>query len=215
MISLIFLAGGIGSRMGAPIPKQYLPLKGKPIALHSFELFIRIPEITEIVVVCEPEYQHFFSHPGPFAKPGPRRQDSVYSGLQKSTQEMIFTHDSARPFFEAKYIPLLIDAVRSTGAAALAAPMTSTIKQCDAHHLVEKTLDRSRLWDMQSPQALWRTLMIQAFEHIQKHNLEVTDDLSMVEAMGLPTRIVPSTSRNFKITTPFDLAVAETLCATS
>lgn len=214
MITLIFLAGGVGSRMGTSVPKQYLPLRGKPVALYSFELFTQIREITEIVVVCEPEYQHFFS-PAIFAKPGPRRQDSVYSGLQKSTQEMIFTHDSARPFFEAKYIPFLIDAVRTTGAAALAAPITSTIKQCTATHLVEKTLDRSRIWDMQTPQALWRTLMIQAFDHIQKHNLDVTDDLSMVEAMGLPTRIVPSTPRNFKITTPFDLAVAEALCATS
>lgn len=212
MITLIFLAGGVGSRMGASIPKQYLPLKGKPIALHSFEVFTQILEITEIVVVCEPEYQHLFS-PAIFAKPGPRRQDSVYSGLQKSTQEMIFIHDSARPFFEAKYVPLLIDAVKTTGAAALATPMTSTIKQCTVNHLVEKTLDRSSVWNMQSPQALWRTLMIRAFDHIQKHHLTVTDDLSMVEAMGLPTRIVPSTPRNFKITTPFDLAVAETLCA--
>ncbi len=213
MITLIFLAGGIGSRMGAPLPKQYIPLKNKPLALYSFETFLQAPEITQIIVVCEPEYQHFFPPSVQFAKPGPRRQDSVYSGLQKSTQEMIFIHDSARPFFEAKYIAPLIAAVQKTGAAALASPVANTIKQCSTDLLVEKTLDRSHLWDMQTPQALWRSLMIEAFDYLHKHNLTITDDLSMVEAMGLPTQIVPSSPRNFKITTPFDLAVAETLCA--
>jgi 2-C-methyl-D-erythritol 4-phosphate cytidylyltransferase len=213
MITLIFLAGGTGSRMGAPIPKQYLPLKGKPIALYSFETFLQVPEITEIIVVCEPAYQHFFPPSTLFAKPGLRRQDSVYSGLQKSTQEIIFTHDSARPFFEAKYIAPLIAAVQTTGAAALATPVTSTIKQCHSNHLIEKTLNRTLLWDMQSPQALWRPLMIEAFDFVHKHELSLTDDLSMVEAMGHPAQIVPSSPRNFKITTPFDLLVAE--CVTN
>lgn len=215
MISLIFLAGGIGSRMGAPIPKQYLPLHGKPVALHSYEILARIPEISEIIVVCEPEYQYLFSSPVQFAKPGRRRQDSVYSGLLQSTKEIIFTHDSARPFVEAKYILPLLEAVRSTGAAALATPATNTIKQCNPNHLVEKTLDRSQLWEMQSPQGIQRELFFQAFDYIKKRNLDVTDDLSMVEAMGLPTKIVPSSPRNFKITTPFDLTVAERLCVTN
>lgn len=215
MTTLILLAGGIGSRMGVPIPKQYLFLKNKPIALYSFDLFKTAPAITEIVVVCEPEYQHFFSGPVTFAKPGPKRQDSVYSGLLQSTQEIILTHDSARPFIELQYLPPLLEAVRRTGAAALASPVTSTIKQCQPNKIVEKTLDRSRLWEIQTPQALRRDLFFKAFDYIQKHNLEVTDDLSMVEAMGHAAEIVPCTPRNFKITTPFDLAVAEVLCATN
>lgn len=215
MTTLILLAGGIGSRMGASIPKQYLLLNQKPIALYSLEIFEKCPLITEIVVVCEPEYQHFFSGPVTFAKPGLRRQDSVYSGLLKSTQEIVLTHDSARPFIESKYLKPLIEAVHRTGAATLATPVTSTIKQCNPNKIIEKTLDRSALWEIQTPQAMRRDLFFQAFEYIRKHNLEVTDDLSMVESMGHPAEIVPCTPRNFKITTPFDLIVAETLCATN
>jgi 2-C-methyl-D-erythritol 4-phosphate cytidylyltransferase len=215
MTTVILLAGGIGSRMGSPLPKQFLLLNKKPIALHSFELFANHPLVKEIVVVCEPEYQHFFSGPVKFAIPGPRRQDSVYSGLLKSTQEIVLTHDSARPFLESKYLSPLLEAVRRSGAAALGAPVTSTIKQCLPNKLVEKTLDRSALWEIQTPQGMHRDLFFQTFEYVQKYNLDVTDELSMVEAIGHPSEIVPCTPRNFKITTPFDLAVAETLCATS
>lgn len=215
MITLIFLAGGTGSRIGARVPKQYLPLEGKPLALHSFDILRRVPEITEIIIVCEPEHQSYFTYPVLFATPGPRRQDSVYSGLMKSSQEIIFIHDSARPFVEAKYIPPLLEAVRTSGAAALAIPATNTIKECTSNHHVEKTLDRTRLWEMQTPQGIRREILIKAFDYVQKNNLEVTDDLSMVEAIGLPTKIVPSSPRNFKITTPFDFEVAKKLCATN
>lgn len=199
--------------MNVPIPKQYLSLNGKPIALHSFDRFLKIPEIVEIVVVCEPEYQHFFSPSPLFARPGARRQDSVYSGLLKTSQEIILIHDSARPFFEAESIPFLLEAVNKTGAAALASPIVSTVKECDLNQIVEKTLDRSKLWEIQTPQAIRRDLLLQAFAYTQKNKIEVTDDLSLIEAIGHPTQIVPSSPRNFKITTPFDLAVAEALCA--
>lgn len=215
MTSLIFLAGGMGTRMGASIPKQYLLLREKPLALYSFERFKSSPEITEIVVVCEPEYEKYFTGPIRFAKPGQRRQDSVYSGLQKTTQPWILTHDSARPFFETKYLLPLLEAARRTGAAALGAPVTSTIKQCFPSKIVEKTLDRSLLWEIQTPQAIQRDLLFQAFAHINAHKIDVTDELSMMERLGLPAEIVPCTARNMKITTPFDLAVAEVLCATS
>ena len=215
MATVILLAGGIGSRMGAPIPKQFLSLRGKKIALYSFDLFKSIPEIEEIIVVTEPEYQHFFSGASAFAQPGPRRQDSVFSGLQKATREIVMAHDSARPFVEARFIPLLIQAAQKIGAAALAAPVTSTIKQCTSDHFVEKTIDRSHLWEVQTPQALQRSLFFRAFDHVHHHLLTVTDELSMVEAIGHPAQIVPSSSRNMKITTPFDLAVAEKICVTN
>ena len=191
MISLIFLAGGSGSRMGSPLPKQYLPLRGKPIALHSFELFTRIPEIGEIIVVCEEEHQRFFSHPVLFAAAGCRRQDSVYSGLLQCSQEIVFIHDAARPFFDPKTVPLLLRAVQTTGAAALASPAVNTIKQCAPNHIVEKTLERSTLWEMQTPQAIRRDLLLEAYAHAHLHHFVATDDLSLIEAIGLPTQIVP------------------------
>jgi 2-C-methyl-D-erythritol 4-phosphate cytidylyltransferase len=212
MISLILLAGGIGTRMGSSIPKQYLPLQGKPLALHSFDLFLQIPEIQEIIVVCEPQYQHFFKHPVLFASPGPRRQDSVYSGLLKCSQDIIFIHDAARPLIEAKYLPPLLEAAQSIGAAALGVPVTNTIKQCSLNQIVEKTLNRAELYEIQTPQAIQRALLLQAFAYVQKEGLEVTDDLSLIEALGVKPKIIPSSPRNIKITTPFDLFLAEKLC---
>lgn len=215
--SLIFLAGGIGSRMGSPVPKQFLPLSGKPIALHSFELFARSPEIDEIVVVCEPSRRALFECEKPlrFALPGKRRQDSVYSGLLHTSAQSryVLIHDSARPFLDSAGIRSLLAAVQRTGAAALAAPVTSTIKEACLSHLVQRTLDRSRLWEMQTPQALLRSLLFTAYEHAIRNHLDITDDISLAESIGHPSEIVPYTPRNFKITTPFDLAVAETLLA--
>lgn len=213
--SLVFLAGGTGSRMGSSVPKQYLPLSGKPVALHSFEIFSHSPEIDEIIVVCDPLYRSLFHSEKPllFALPGKRRQDSVYSGLLLTSPQshIVLTHDSARPFIDFKGIRSLLAAVERTGAAALAAPVSSTIKEACPAHFVQRTLDRSRLWEMQTPQALIRSLFFAAFQQLQ--SLDITDDISLAERIGHPTEVVPYTPRNFKITTPFDLAVAETLIA--
>lgn len=208
MISLILLAGGKGRRMASEVPKQYIPLEGKPIVLHSLEKFLQIPLISEIVVVSEKPYHSLFPKGTLFAEPGVLRQDSVYAGLLKTTQDIILIHDAARPFFDPNTLPLLIQAAKKTGAAALGTPVSSTIKECHSDRQVKKTLDRASLWEIQTPQAIQRTLLFKAFTHIHKENIEVTDDLSMVEAIGHPAEIIPSTHRNFKITTPFDLLVA-------
>jgi 2-C-methyl-D-erythritol 4-phosphate cytidylyltransferase len=116
---------------------------------------------------------------------------------------------------ETKYIPPLLEAIKSFGAAALGIPASNTIKECTPNYLVKKTFDRTHLWEMQTPQGVQRELLIQAFDHVKKNKLEVTDDLSMVEAMGINAKVVPSSPRNFKITTPFDFDVARLLCDTN
>jgi 2-C-methyl-D-erythritol 4-phosphate cytidylyltransferase len=214
-ISVILCAGGTGTRMGAAVPKQYLPLDGKPIALYSFELFAKSPEIDEIIVVCDPSYQPLFrcnEKSLRFALPGKRRQDSVYAGLLKTAPQadFVLTHDAARPFLKSASLTAFLQTLVRADAAALAAPVTSTIKQCLPCKKIEKTIDRSCLWEMQTPQGMRRSLFFQALEHIHRQGLEVTDDMALAEAMGYPAEIVPSCATNFKITTPFDLAVAQT-----
>lgn len=215
MISLIFLAGGKGTRMGAPLPKQFLSLRGKLLAHHSYELFLKQPQIKEIVVVCEEEYRSLFQEAHKFAMPGLRRQDSVYSGLKKCSQELILIHDAARPFVDPKHIAPLCSAALEFGAAALASPVTSTIKQCSKDKIVQKTLERSSLWEIQTPQAVKKDLFLQGYKNVYEKSLEVTDDLSVVETIGCFGKIIEAPPNHMKITTPFDLHLAEQICATN
>jgi len=199
--------------MGASIPKQYLSLSNKPIALHSFELFCQMDAFDEVIVVCEPRFRSLFSStakPILFADPGKRRQDSIFNGFRAASKQaaIVCTHDSARPFIEKKEILALLDKTLEVGAATLAAPVICTIKQCHSNRIVEKTLDRSRLWEIQTPQALRYDLLERGLALAAARGIDVTDDASLAELLGAPVAVVPSPHSNFKITTPTDMAVA-------
>lgn len=214
---MVLAAGGVGSRMGASLPKQYLPLSGKPLALYSFDLFCQMDEIDEIVVICEPQYRFYFSSqekPVLFADPGRRRQDSILNGFLRASKKarILCTHDSARPFVEKKELLALLEKTVEMGAATLAAPVICTIKECNANGKVEKTLDRSRLWEIQTPQAMRREFFERGFSYVLENCLEITDDTSLAELLGEEVAIVSSSYRNFKVTTPSDMAAARILC---
>ncbi|MBI2742587.1 MAG: 2-C-methyl-D-erythritol 4-phosphate cytidylyltransferase [Chlamydiales bacterium] len=217
-ISLILLAGGIGSRMGAATPKQFLLLKGKPVALHSLELFASFDEIAEIIVVCAPEHQPFFSgiRPLSFALPGERRQDSLWNGLQKisTTCDLVCVHDAARPCLQRSDFEKLLDEAREHPAVALATPVKYTIKQTGENGFVTTTLDRANLWEIQTPQIAPLSLLKQGFKIAQERNLTVSDDLSLVELTGYPVKLVTGSSSNIKLTTPEDWAAVNSLACT-
>jgi len=198
--------------MKTSIPKQFLPLSGKPIALHSFELFSQMEEIDEIIVVCEPKYRSLFPAKK-FALPGIRRQDSIYNGFCLVSPEagIISTHDAARPFVDKALLLDLFEQTLKIGAATLAAPVVSTIKECHEDRMVKKTLPRSQLWEIQTPQAMKRSLFERGFAQIQKQNIDITDDVFLAEVLNEPVAIIPSSHRNLKITTPIDLAVAKAI----
>jgi 2-C-methyl-D-erythritol 4-phosphate cytidylyltransferase len=215
-ITLILVAGGSGSRIGSLIPKQFLPLAGKPIALHSFDLFCEMEEIDEIVVVCAPEFRSLFScksKPLFFADPGRRRQDSIFSGFWKTSKQasIVCTHDAARPFIEKKAVLSLLEETLKTGAATLGSPVVCTIKECSPNRCVAKTLDRSKLWEIQTPQAIRREIFAKGISLVQDKNLEITDDTALAELLQAEVAVVPSSPRNFKITHPQDLLVAEAI----
>lgn len=219
-ITVILLAGGVGSRMNADIPKQFMQLKEKPIALHSFELFASLPEVQEIIVVCAEKYRHHFTLPNSsialtFAPPGARRQDSVYNGLQAMTisAPYICVHDSARPFIDAALIRIVVDAAILHGAAALGMPVKFTVKEVDAQGFVIHTPNRSRIWEVQTPQVLRRDLLEKGFSNAMQSNLDVTDDVSLVERLGLTVQLVEGSYSNIKITTREDLITAEAYLA--
>jgi 2-C-methyl-D-erythritol 4-phosphate cytidylyltransferase len=213
-INLILLAGGTGSRMQSAIPKQFLPLNGKLIIHYSLELFLSIPEIKDIVVVCEPQYRHHFTnYPVSFALPGPRRQDSVFNGLLATlpNTEFVCVHDGARPFITKKNIDDIILAAKEYGAATIGMPIKFTVKECDENLLVKNTPNRANIWEIQTPQVIRYDLLLEGFERVNREGLTVTDDVSVVEILGHPVKLVSGSYNNLKITTPEDLSYSEHL----
>nr|XP_043607369.1 2-C-methyl-D-erythritol 4-phosphate cytidylyltransferase, chloroplastic [Erigeron canadensis] len=223
-VSVVLLAGGKGKRMGASMPKQYLPLLGQPIALYSFYTFSTMHEVKEIVVVCDPSYQDIFEDSRgkinvdlKFALPGKERQDSVYSGLQTidRNSELVCIHDSARPLVTSSDVEKVLNDGLRVGAAVLGVPAKATIKEGNSESFVVKTLDRKTLWEMQTPQVIKPDLLKQGFELVNRENLEVTDDVSIVEHLKHPVYITEGSYTNIKVTTPDDLLLAERILNTT
>ncbi len=213
-ISLILLAGGRGSRFGSPFPKQFLLFRGKPIVRYSLELFDAMEEISEIIVVADPAYRSLFEGSQKkilFANPGYERWNSVDNGFKicSPQADLVLAHDSARPFIDKGTVLEVIEAALRVGAAAPGTPVVNTVKQCSVSRIVEKTVDRSRLWEIQTPQALKPDLFRRGLAFAREKSLSVTDELSLVELLGEPAEIVPASFRNIKITTPFDWKFAE------
>ncbi|MCB1119281.1 MAG: 2-C-methyl-D-erythritol 4-phosphate cytidylyltransferase [Chlamydiia bacterium] len=206
-VAVILLAGGQGVRMGEAMPKQFLPLGEKPIARYSFDLFSTLSFVSEIIVVTPADFQDLF--PSSHAEPGKTRQESLRNGFDALTSaaEWVLVHDSARPFISKEMVEKVCEGAFEVGAAALATPVQLTIKEVNANHLVRKTLDRSTLVAMQTPQVMRRDWLQEGLEN----DIAVTDDVALVEALGYPVKIVPGSEWNCKITTPTDLFFAQTL----
>jgi 2-C-methyl-D-erythritol 4-phosphate cytidylyltransferase len=218
-VSVVLLAGGVGKRMGAAIPKQYLELAGQPIATYSLETFAAMREVGEIVIVCDPSWRYIFEErfpslarpvPVKWALPGAERQDSVSNGLAEvsDSAQIVAVHDSARPLVSpADSARCMRDGV-AVGAAVLAVPVKPTIKEVDKNNNVVKTLVRAALWEVQTPQCIRPALLREGFQLVKEKGLEVTDDVSIIEAMGLPVKVTPGSYTNIKVTTPDDMSVA-------
>ncbi|XP_050273070.1 2-C-methyl-D-erythritol 4-phosphate cytidylyltransferase, chloroplastic isoform X1 [Quercus robur] len=223
-VSVILLAGGKGKRMGASMPKQYLPLLGQPIALYSFYTFSRLIEVKEIIVVCDPSYKDIFEGAKEnihvelkFTLPGKERQDSVYSGLQAVdlNSELVCVHDSARPLVSSGDTEKVLKDGWLNGAAVLGVPVKATIKEANSESFVVRTLDRKTLWEMQTPQVIKPELLKKGFELVNREGLEVTDDVSIVEHLKHPVYITEGSYTNIKVTTPDDLLLAERILSMS
>lgn len=195
--------------MRSDIPKTFLPLRGKPVILHSFDLFISMKEINEIVVVCPKEHRSIFPEGTLFALPGKHRQDSVQNGALKTSGEILLIHDGARPFITREDVFKLLEEGMPTKAAALGAPTKNTIKQVSDNQHVEKTLDRTVLYEMYTPQLLAREVYEKGYQAAK--GIPLTDDISLAECIDHPVKIVIGRVTNIKITYPIDLKLAEIL----
>ncbi len=216
--SLVLLAGGQGRRLGTNTPKQCLEVGGKPLMRYALDPFLNHPLFKKKVVVCDPKYRSLFDDlknnvDVSFALPGKERQDSLYQGLLalREDEGIVFVHDAARPFVDSKYFNLLYHEALLHGAAVLAIPAVSTLKHLSESHLISKALDRSSIWEMQTPQVTTKIKLLNAIEMAQKNGLQVTDEASLMELIGCPVKVVRGDSLNLKVTTLEDLKLAQAL----
>jgi 2-C-methyl-D-erythritol 4-phosphate cytidylyltransferase len=219
----IIPAAGSGSRFGGQIPKQFIEIAGAPILVHTLRRFDECEEIGAIIVALRPDEIEAFGRSLPthkLQKPvrlvngGAERSDSILNALAAAREfdpELVAVHDAVRPFVAPERISAVLARAREIGAAILAAPATDTIKEVE-NGLIQRTIDRRRIWRAQTPQAFRYDLLLRANEEARAANLPsamVTDDAFLVERLGLPVAVVEGSPNNIKITTPEDLILAE------
>ncbi len=222
MVSAIIVAAGKGTRMGPGVDKLFLELDGCPIVAHTWRCFDGADCIDEIVMVVREDAQSAFAELAGkqgFRKRfqlivgGKERQDSVWNGLEALSpgSETVAIQDAARPCTTHALIEATVAAARRTGAAVAAQRVTDTIKESGDGKLIERTLDRSRLWAVQTPQTFRVAVIRRALAEVRRRGLLVTDDTAACELIGQPVQLVPSTAPNPKVTRPEDLPCVEAL----
>jgi 2-C-methyl-D-erythritol 4-phosphate cytidylyltransferase len=222
MTSAIIVAAGKGTRMGADVDKLFLELNGLPVVAHTWRTFDETCCLDELVIVVREGLQGTFMElakacklvkPFRLVAGGQDRQDSVWNGLQalSAAAEIVVIQDAARPCTSSGLIAATIAAARETGAAVAAQPVTDTVKESADGQLITRTLDRSRLWAVQTPQTFRTDIIRRALAEVRKRKLRVTDDTAACELIGQPVRLVVSAEPNPKITRPEDVAYIEIL----
>jgi 2-C-methyl-D-erythritol 4-phosphate cytidylyltransferase len=226
MISAILVAAGRGTRMGPNVDKLFLEVLGQPIVAHTWRQLDRSAHLDEIIVVVRSGMEQAFGALAAqygFRKSyrlvlgGKERQDSVWNGVQAVSpqSEIVLVQDGARPCLTGALIERTIVAARETGAAVAAERVTDTIKESSDGLTIARTLDRSRLWAVQTPQTFRTTVIRAALTAVRERGLHVTDDTAACELIGQPVRLIEGLTPNPKATAPRDLPVIELLLQTA
>jgi 2-C-methyl-D-erythritol 4-phosphate cytidylyltransferase len=218
MLTAIIVAAGSSQRMG--FDKLLALLGDKPVLAHTIAAFEQTPSVHEIILVAREERvaefeelvrQHRFQKVRHVIPGGQQRQDSVGAGLKLISDvcRFIAVHDAARPLVTPEQIELVFACARKHGAAALAAPITDTIKRAGEDRVVTGGVARDNLYAMQTPQIFARELLARAYAAVAAEKLSVTDEVSAVEHLGEKVLLVPNDDWNVKITYPRDLLLAQ------
>jgi 2-C-methyl-D-erythritol 4-phosphate cytidylyltransferase len=219
----VIAAAGSGERLGAGGPKAFVDLAGKPMLAWSLEAFDVAESIDSVVVAAPRRGEALVEEIAARANVqvsvlpgGEYRSQSVMNALEAVHTEMVVVHDAARPLVRAKLIEEIVRRLEintdMTGVVA-ASPVTDTIKEASISRRVLRTPERSRLWAVQTPQAFLTEALRQAFAEHADSLASATDDAMLVERSGGDVLIHEAAAENMKITTPFDLRVAEMLLA--
>jgi 2-C-methyl-D-erythritol 4-phosphate cytidylyltransferase len=222
MNAAILVAAGKGTRMGAGVDKLFLEVAGRPVVAHTWQRFDDAECIGEIILVVRRGMRKTFSQlaekyhlkkPFRVVGGGAERQDSVWNGLEalSPASEIVAIQDAARPCTSGELIAATVRAAEESGAAVAAQPVTDTVKESADGRFIQRTLDRSRLWSVQTPQTFRVEVIRRALAEVRHRGLIFTDDTSACELIGQPVRLVSSVAPNPKVTVPGDLPFIETL----
>jgi 2-C-methyl-D-erythritol 4-phosphate cytidylyltransferase len=217
----VITAGGVGRRMGAAIPKQYLELCGMPLLSRTLRVFDEIPMIDVIVLTVPPgdeaSCRRDIIEPFGFNKirdvvsGGASRQESVWNGLQAvRDSDLVAIHDGVRPLVSREIVAATFNGAEEVGASVACRQIRETVKRKMGDSTIE-TIPRADLWLAHTPQAFRTAVILEAHKKARESGFEGTDDAVLVERIGLPVKIVEDSEDNIKITTPRDMILAELL----
>jgi 2-C-methyl-D-erythritol 4-phosphate cytidylyltransferase len=213
---VLIVAGGKGARMGNELPKQFIPLNGRPVLMHTLERFHRWDLLADIILVLPETHQSYwnmlckeldFRIPHRLVNGGETRFHSVQNGLSLVNEPgLVAVHDGVRPFVSEKVIADCFAEAERSGAAIPVVPIVDSIRERYEPGL-SRPADRRRFVTVQTPQVFKSDWLFEAYR--QTYRPDFTDDASVVEAKGFPVTLAPGNRENIKLTTPFDLLVAE------
>ena len=218
-VEVIIAAGGLGTRLGKGQPKQFCLLKGKPILSWTISRFDESPLVHRIILVVPGgmeryTWQHILSPYGyqkakTVVEGGKKRGDSVLQGLNmlEADTDTVLVHDGVRPIVSEELIRKVIQATQRWEAVIPGLPVRETIKQVGQDNLVKGTLDRKKVYLIQTPQGFKKDLICQAYRQARKRGWQVNDDASLVEMLGARVKMIPGEETNIKITSPQDLVM--------
>ncbi len=216
-VGVVIPAAGLGKRLGSNKPKQFIEIDGIPILQITLQRFQACDAVDCVVVVSQADFvnevtnlvtKNNFTKITSIINGGEHRQDSVWNGLKeiiKNDVEIILVHDAVRPFVTDEIIKDVITAAETFGAAVPAVLSKDTIKVSDENGFLIETLDRNKLFAVQTPQGFRKELIIKAFEKAYTDNYYATDDANLVERLGQKIKLIAGDYKNIKITTKEDL----------
>ena len=223
-VALLMPSAGAGQRLGLAVPKALAEIAGRPMVRRALEPFFGLAGLVEVIVLAPAAACDTFAAalattvvvvgPPRVVAGGATRQDSVRMGLEalQTSPGIVCVHDAARPLVTAAIISGVIAAAAADGAATAAARPVDSVRQ-DGDHGVTRTIERSSLWLVQTPQAFSTVLLRDAHRRAKQQGVTATDDASLVERMcGARISVVPNDAPNLKVTTAADLACARALC---
>lgn len=220
----IIPAAGSGERMGGSIKKPYIILHGMPLLAHTLRVFADAPDIAELIVTVSPGQEDYcralvvkgcaIAKPVTVVAGGDRRQDSVRKGLAavSGSADLVMIHDGARPFVTVQMICDALEITAHKRATTMAVPVKDTVTLVAKDTaVIEQTLERDRLYLIQTPQTFERELICDAHRRAFEEGFAGTDDASLVERLGVPVSVIMGSYDNIKITTQEDLLFAEAI----